>query len=153
MRDAVVIKDKNKKLAKLEAVRGFAVTYVVLHHLFLRKCIIFGRNYSVFFRFGQEAVIIFFLLSGFVIYLAYDRSKDKSFKIFFWKRFLRIYIPFICVLIVSYLLFALSKKEFASINWLTLLGNLFMLQDMATVKPNVIVETFFKKHPLMVVVV
>lgn len=89
---------EKKRLEKLEAIRGFAAIYVVFYHLFASGIVIFGVNLSFLFRFGQEAVILFFLLSGFVIYHSFIKSKDHSnFKVFFWKRFLRIYIPLIIV--------------------------------------------------------
>ena len=66
-----------KKLTKLEAIRGFASVYVVLHHVFGKGLIIAGKDFSFLFRFGQESVILFFLLSGFVIqyYSAFRKTK------------------------------------------------------------------------------
>lgn len=67
------------KLEKLEAIRGFAAVYVVLHHVLPKTIMMYGINLAVFFRFGQEAVILFFLLLGFVIHYAFECAKDKSF--------------------------------------------------------------------------
>jgi len=137
-----------KKLTKLEAIRGFAAAYVVLHHLFSKKLIIAGKDFSVLFRFGQETVILFFLLSGFVIQYAYLKSKDKSFKTFFFKRFNRIYIPLICVFIANYIIILISNNNGVSIDWAKLTGNLLMLQDVGSLKPNVICNPFFGNTPL-----
>jgi peptidoglycan/LPS O-acetylase OafA/YrhL len=49
------------KLAKLDMLRGAASSYVFLSH-FIR-----GGLPGFLFAFGQEAVMCFFLLSGFVI--------------------------------------------------------------------------------------
>jgi peptidoglycan/LPS O-acetylase OafA/YrhL len=136
-----------KKLTKLEAIRGFAAAYVVLHHLFAKKLVIAGKDFSVLFRFGQEAVILFFLLSGFVIQYAYLKSKDKSFKTFFFKRFNRIYIPLICIFIANYIVILISNNGF-SIDWAKLTGNLLMLQDVGSLKPNVICNPFLGNTPL-----
>ena len=137
-----------KKLEKLEAVRGFASVYVVFHHLFAKGLIIAGRDFSILFRFGQEAVILFFLLSGFVIYYAFGLSADKSFRIFFWKRFLRIYIPLTCVFAANYALITLQAHKWITVDLHTLGGNLLMLQDSSNLKPNVIVNPFLRNTPL-----
>lgn len=141
-------KTGKKKLTKLEALRGFAAAYVVLHHLFAKKLMIDGKDFSVLFRFGQEAVILFFLLSGFVIQYAYLKSKDKSFKTFFFKRFNRIYIPLICVFIANHIVIILSNNGRFTIDWFTLTGNLLMLQDVGSLKPNVICNPFLGNTPL-----
>ncbi|PTS93173.1 acyltransferase, partial [Pedobacter sp. HMWF019] len=93
------------KLQKLESLRGFAAVYVILHHLFNAKCIVFNHDISFLFKFGQEAVMLFFILSGFVIHYSFQRSADRSFRTFLKKRFLRIYIPLIIVFIISYILY------------------------------------------------
>lgn len=138
----------NARLAKLEAVRGFAAIYVVFHHLFASDLVIFGVNFSFLFRFGQEAVILFFLLSGFVIYYSYQKSSDKSLKVFFLKRFLRIYIPLLIVFMSNYLLISFESNHFIKISWNDFLGNLFMLQDNVDKKPNVICAPFLGNDPL-----
>ncbi|MDP9956821.1 peptidoglycan/LPS O-acetylase OafA/YrhL [Epilithonimonas hungarica] len=137
------------RLQKLEALRGFAAVYVVFYHLFASGLVIFGINFSLFFRFGQEAVILFFLLSGFVIYYSSFISKNTlTFKSFFWKRFLRIYIPLIIVFITNYIIFSIYKKGFFKIDIFELLGNLSMLQDNVGKKPNVICNPFLDNEPL-----
>jgi len=137
-----------KKLTKLEAIRGFASIYVVLHHLFDDKLVIFGKNLSFLFKFGQEAVILFFVLSGFVIYYAYTTGKDKSFKTFFSKRFLRIYIPLILVFLTDTLLHIQYGYVFKTYDFYTLGGNLLMLQDIVSLKPNVICPPYLGNSPL-----
>jgi peptidoglycan/LPS O-acetylase OafA/YrhL len=104
------------KLDKLEAVRGFAALYVVLHHMFDSGIYFFGINFSFLFRFGQEAVILFFILSGFVISYSFEKSINKSFSLFFTKRFMRIYLPLIIVCITHYLLQVYDKDEYVLID-------------------------------------
>ncbi|RXG13092.1 acyltransferase family protein [Leeuwenhoekiella aestuarii] len=137
------------KLVKLEAIRGFAALYVVIYHLFLTG-IIQSSSFIVntLFRFGQEAVILFFVLSGFVIKYSHERASDKSFFTYFEKRFLRIFIPLILVFLTNYFLFSYQDEMFLSIDWKQFFGNLFMFQDVGSLKPNVIVNPFLGNTPL-----
>ena len=136
------------KLIKLESLRGFAALYVVLYHLFGSGLILFGLNFTFLFKFGQEAVILFFILSGFVINYSFEKSKDKSFKLYFSKRFFRIFIPLIIVFITNYLLLSLNNKDWVTVDWKNLIGNLFMLQDISISKPAVLFDSFLDNLPL-----
>ena len=138
-------KHASKKLYKLEAVRGFAAVYTATGHVFSNNFIVAGHNFSPLLKFGQEAVILFFLLSGFVIQYSFSLSKDKSFGLYFTKRFLRIYIPLIAVFILNYLLFIYKYSNIPVSGW-TLAGNLLMFQDVF--KPNVICGCFLGNLPL-----
>ncbi len=129
-----------KKLELLDALRGFASIYIAISHW------IYDLNLptavKVFFRFGQEAVIVFFILSGFVICYSYNKSDDKSLRTFYIKRFRRIYFPLFCSFIISIVVcrFVFSYKE--------LIGNILMLQDFSTAKPGAIVPSFLGNSPL-----
>jgi len=131
-----------KRLEKLEALRGFAAIYVVFFHLLPQKIYLLGINIGMIFRFGPEAVIVFFVLSGFVIKYTYTRSLDKSFKYYFTRRFIRLYIPLFFIFLLGYLIKSYAEGSLADPNWGTLLGNLFMLQDVISLKPNVISATY-----------
>ncbi|MEN9730641.1 MAG: hypothetical protein RLZ91_1759 [Bacteroidota bacterium] len=133
------------KLHKLESIRGFAAIYVVLHHL-LPHVELLGFDLTWLFKFGQEAVILFFLLSGFVIELSFSNSKDQSFKTYFFKRFLRIYIPWFLVIITQVLF--MTRANLHNFDWNTFVGNFFMLQDLPELKPNVIVAPIYGNSPL-----
>jgi len=129
------------KIIKLESLRGFAGLYVTLAHLILR--LRFVPDYvKLLFRFGQEAVILFFVLSGFVIYLNYEKGKEKPLSLYFIKRFRRIYFPFICAILISIILVrpSFSLKE--------LIGNLLMLQDFRRGKPGNLINPFLGNIPL-----
>lgn len=137
------------KLYKLEALRGFAAFYVLLHHTIPAKHVNFGGyNFGFLLRFGQEAVILFFLLSGFVINYSYKKGKNKTFKSYFFKRLFRIYIPLIIVFIVSYLLAVRESGFWIDPQLKTLLLNIVMLQDWEDVKPNVIASAYMGNTPL-----
>lgn len=129
---------KNKEIEKLESIRGFCALYVVLFHLLPQKIFLLGLNIGILFRFGSEAVIVFFILSGFVIKYSWEKSTDKSFKNYFLKRFLRIYIPLFFIFLLAYCIKSYKQSGLADPDWSTLLGNIFMLQDVISLKPNVI---------------
>lgn len=135
------------KIEKLEMLRGCAAMYVVAHH-FLHQFPAFPLNGVIGFslRFGQEAVIAFFLFSGFVIYYSTHEHRDQSFKGYFTRRATRIYPIFLTSLMLSYGLSRLTGK--ASPGWRELFGNLFMLQDYVAVKPGVLYGTFCGNAPL-----
>lgn len=129
---------KNREIEKLESIRGFCALYVVLFHVLPQKILILGFNMGILFRFGSEAVIMFFILSGFVIKYSWEKTTNKSFKNFFLRRFTRIYIPLIFIFLLAYGLKSYTEGALTNPDWKTLLGNLFMLQDVISLKPNVI---------------
>lgn len=126
------------RLQKLEALRGFAALYVVLFHILPPKFYWFGVDVGFLFRFGPESVIVFFVLSGFVIKYTYEKSRDKSFRFYFIRRFIRLYIPLFFIFLLAYLMKCYSEGGLASPELPSLFGNLFMLQDNITLKPNVL---------------
>jgi len=83
----------------------------VLHHTISHSINLFGVNIGILLRFGQEAVILFFLLSGFVINYSYKNGRDKSFGSYFFKRATRIFIPLFVVFLFSYLSVSYNQKQ------------------------------------------
>jgi peptidoglycan/LPS O-acetylase OafA/YrhL len=57
-----VYKIEKIKLERLEALRGVAAVYVLLHHIIRARLGIEKGLLGLLFGFGQEAVILFFLL-------------------------------------------------------------------------------------------
>ena len=145
---AAPLKKVRNKLTKLDAIRGFAAFYVLCHHTLLENFTIAGREFNLF-RFAQEAVILFFILSGFVIQYAYLTSSNKSFKSFFLKRFLRIYIPLVLVFIANYIMLSISAHHLITINGKELTGNLLMIQSVDEIWHHpVLVKPFLANMPL-----
>lgn len=125
------------KLQKLEAIRGFVALYVLFHHISMCYEFRFGQfNTIKIFGYGTEAVMIFFILSGFVIELSHRRSKDKSFKLFFCKRFFRLYIPLLLVFVINYLVYSYQNTELVHADIKSLILNLLMLQEAYLFSPN-----------------
>lgn len=125
------------KLWKLESIRGLSALYVVCGHAAGAADVPSFIRYI--FSFGQEVVMVFFLLSGFVIDYSFSRGKNKSFSSYCLKRFIRIYSVLIPFMIVGIIL--TFPLVFSSGFWVIFFGNILMLQDLDFAKPNVIVPT------------
>jgi peptidoglycan/LPS O-acetylase OafA/YrhL len=131
-----------KKIILADAVRGFAASYVFAGHLVM-NCFPRTARWTVLFLFGQEGVMLFFLLSGFVVMYSMETGADKSFGTYIGRRFFRIYPIFILALALSY---ALAASW--SVDLKVLVGNLLMLQDFTDGKPGVLFGTFEGDLPL-----
>ena len=134
------------KILEFEFLRGFAAFYVFFHHTvfqfnIIEKNSILGKLFS----FGQEAVMLFFLLSGYVIALSLMKRK-YSFYEYLKHRFLRIYPILLFVITVSILL----KITYSNLdlNFNNLLLNLLMLQDISALKPGTFTGPFLGNSPL-----
>lgn len=118
----------NKRILELDALRGLAALAVVIYHYTSRHLKLFQPKFENYyeFKYGNMGVELFFILSGFVIFMSLDRVKN-TFE-FLYKRFLRLYPAYwICVIItfVCVKSFGLEGKE---ISFSHLLVNFSMLQ-------------------------
>ena len=127
---------KNSSFA-INLIRFIAAELVVIGHgLWDFK---FAGTYFKWFPLQDFAVLIFFILSGFLIsFSVILKMKDKSysFKEYFIDRFSRIYSALIpCLLIIAildivYIYFINNcETDFYTLNVKTFIGNVFMLQD------------------------
>ncbi|MGO4154118.1 acyltransferase family protein [Cupriavidus sp. YAF13] len=132
------------KLDALEGVRGFAAVYVFLHHLNPLQ----GTGFEPLLKFGQEAVILFFLVSGFVIYYSKERSgiNGSGFD-FIIKRAARIYPLFLVSLALAALSGFISGGA-DCFDFGSFVGNILMLQDIGGLKSGTWVEPFCSNSPL-----
>jgi peptidoglycan/LPS O-acetylase OafA/YrhL len=132
-------------VTSLDLVRGAAAVYVAVHHIVVARG--WGTGLGFAFRFGEEAVIVFFLLSGFVIF-ANEADRIHDWASYYLRRFLRIYPPFLAALLVSASIALLDGTFSRMFDWRDLAGNLLNLQDEPFQKPGVIVEPFMDNEPL-----
>jgi peptidoglycan/LPS O-acetylase OafA/YrhL len=80
------------------------------------------------FTLGWSGVDLFLVISGFCIHLSHQRSRDRSWKVFFLRRFFRIYPPYFLALVI----FALLRLPFASSFWpsvVVLLKHVFLVNN------------------------
>jgi peptidoglycan/LPS O-acetylase OafA/YrhL len=130
----------------LDAARGSAACYVALYHVATARQWN-THGVGLLLRFGQEAVLIFFLLSGFVIF-ANERIRALHPYGYFWRRLRRIYPALLVALIVSTLV-AYDNGDLARrFNFSQLIGTLLNLQDTSGLKPGVIVDPYLGNDPL-----
>lgn len=96
------------RYVELDSIRGLAAMLVVLHHfrglwqtdtrpasatvMFFLRCV---------YPFGSEAVILFFVLSGFVLSLPAVNGRPQKYSTFAIRRVFRIYVPYLAALAVS----------------------------------------------------
>lgn len=110
---------------KLDSLRGLAALSVFLFHAFnvfwIRDesstwAIISKTPLKILWG-GHEAVILFFILSGFVLSLPYFSSKQNNYPTFAIKRFFRIYIPYIFAVLFSILarIWFMNEGEIAGV--------------------------------------
>ncbi len=119
-----------QRFAKLESLRGFTACYVVLHHL--ARQYLPHKWYRLPFTFGPEAVIVFFVLSGFVIYYTTQTNPaDQLLRNYAVKRVRRIYPIFIAALALAYLAQCVAIGAWFVPNFAQLAGNLLMCQGIS----------------------
>lgn len=135
-----------KKIEKLEALRGFAALYVVFHHMRLYQYSKLGYLTSQ----GQAAVMLFFVLSGFVIFLSvfkYSDGKNFESRPYLVKRFRRIYPVLIVALALAYICNVIAAGHLLPVEWKSLFGNLLNLQDHAK-HPGNWFKPYYNNGPL-----
>ncbi|MCZ4221793.1 acyltransferase family protein [Pedobacter rhodius] len=142
----------------LDGIRGLTALYVMIHHARLALTQSYQNGLSIHpekyawydklmvyafssFKFGHEAVIIFFVLSGFVIHL---KQSDKNYNFehfnvftYFKKRVIRIYptliVSFILVIILDYFAWLFTQTNFQEIfskySYNSFFFNLFLIPD------------------------
>jgi peptidoglycan/LPS O-acetylase OafA/YrhL len=116
------------RLHRLDAVRGLVAFYMLLHHYVHDNQEL--AFFQKFFVFGQASVMVFFILSGFVIYLAsVAQQPEMTLRDYVVRRFRRIYPAFVLVLLIEIMLDRILPYQAEPFEWSTFLGNLLMLQD------------------------
>lgn len=122
------------RIESLDALRGIGAFVVVIFHCLISFEIFYqATNVAVYdndfikwlsisplhtFWAGREAVILFFVLSGFVLAIPFLNNTVVSYKDYIIKRFFRIYVPYITVMMLS-VLFVSIFADFKNIDYLS----------------------------------
>lgn len=108
-----------QRFRELDSIRGLAALIVVFHHFHnmwffseTRGRGLWTAIESPFFA-GRQSVILFFVLSGFVLSIPYLHGSSQSYPMFMLRRILRIYCPY---------LFALGLALMGNAEWHGKLG-------------------------------
>lgn len=112
----------NKKLDVVNFLRGFSIFTIVLMHLVQSYPIENLLMKAV--SFGGAGVHVFILCSGFGLYLSY-LNKPITYPQFLKRRFLKVYLPYAIIIIISALVpFYNTSPD----KWLQLLSHLFLFK-------------------------
>lgn len=101
------------RISELDSLRGLAALTVLFGHILstfppLPKFLMYSPL-RIFWA-AHEAVILFFMLSGFVLTLPFLKVRKINYGLYLVKRILRIYVPYIVAIFVSLLLMKLSQR-------------------------------------------
>jgi peptidoglycan/LPS O-acetylase OafA/YrhL len=141
------------QLPNLTSLRFFLALFVVLYHLpeyCKNRGFPYFNSFSFFFK-GNEAVLMFFSLSGFLIIRGLILEKEKSgfinLKKFFLRRILRIFPLYYLILILGFVFYKLIAPYFGfqdnqdyNIYFAFFLGATFFANILASLKPGGILE-------------
>ena len=102
--------NNSNRIAILDGFRAIAILSVVLYHYFDRwndpQFPYFGGS---FFHNGALGVPFFFMISGFVIY--YTLENTASFKLFWKKRFIRLFPSLLIASVITYCFLLLFDQK------------------------------------------
>lgn len=116
------------RLEELDALRGLAALAVVLYHYTTRYGELFEHEKATYFSFdyGYLGVNLFFMISGFVIFMT--MKKTDLWKDFARKRALRLYPAYIVSVIITFAFVKLYGLEGREVSYFEGVFNLTMLQ-------------------------
>jgi peptidoglycan/LPS O-acetylase OafA/YrhL len=161
------------RITQLDSIRGLAALSVILGHiLMILPPLPFLVSYSPLriLWAGHEVVVLFFMLSGYVLSLPFIKNGKVNYPQFFIRRIFRIYVPFIVAILMSLLLkkvfFAGSNENIGWANnfWThnldvdLLLNHFFLITDFNTDAINPVVWSLVHElrismvFPLMMII-
>jgi peptidoglycan/LPS O-acetylase OafA/YrhL len=96
----------SRRYHELDAMRGIAAVVVMFHHfyiMFYRQGLAHSWISTLIYPLvaGHESVMLFFMLSGFVLSLPLLNGKAQSYPIYLLRRTLRIYGPYLAALALA----------------------------------------------------
>jgi peptidoglycan/LPS O-acetylase OafA/YrhL len=97
---------KAHRFIELDSLRGIAASAVVFGHFFdlwsaTRWHLWTERSPLRVLFAGHEAVVLFFMLSGFVLSIPLSSERAPSYRVFLMRRFCRIYLPYVAAILAA----------------------------------------------------
>ena len=116
---------KTNRFQELDALRGVAALMVVFFHFTMNRV-----GYNTVFKLGTTGVDLFFIISGFVIFMSIQKvSNSKEFIINRVSRLYPTYWAAVCFAFIIVTSFSIYKGNFVLLNSIkNLFGNLTMFQ-------------------------
>lgn len=117
--EAIVSGIKPIRIHAMDSLRGLASLQVLIHHALGMTILFYGLSGGQYnpqlspllklltfsplhiFWAGHEAVIFFFVMSGFVLAIPYYKGKGGKYSSFFVKRMFRIYAPYLITILIG----------------------------------------------------
>ncbi|GAC1659607.1 MAG: acyltransferase [Acidobacteriaceae bacterium] len=94
-------RSSQRRLFELDALRGLAAVSVVLFHLRIAFSLNRPGWYVRIFSSGREAVVLFFIMSGYVLSLPYWTGRHPRYAPYLVRRLFRIYLPFAAAVLMA----------------------------------------------------
>jgi len=132
----------HKRLANLDLVRAVAIWLVLYFHI----CKLYlGNNITekYYYNFGHQGVTVFFVLSGFLVGGIYYRKTNIKVGHFWLARFLRTYLPYLLILLISWLSVYLVRKDPFEPGYLLFLQNFYPDINFFKISWSLAVEEHF----------
>ncbi|MDP9128460.1 MAG: acyltransferase [Pseudomonadota bacterium] len=108
------------RIPALDSLRGIAAFGIMSWHIFLTlpQNVAMDLQWITLtpFRMMPSAVIIFYMLSGFVLSLSYVDGKPPRYSSYLIRRTFRLYIPFVATVAAAFVLYAVMQVDRQSVN-------------------------------------
>lgn len=113
------------RLSIIDYLRGYSISTIVLFHL-LQNCQM-SNILEKLINFGGAGVHVFILCSGFGLCLSQINTR-LSFNKFIKKRFFKIYVPYIIIILISFLIPFLDSNIKGECRVIALLSHIFLFK-------------------------
>lgn len=108
--DAVVVQSLGShRFSQLDALRGMSAAMVVFsHYVYLPRLTWIRQTHFELLALGHPSVLLFFVLSGFVLAMQASRKHKLGYIPYLIRRICRIYLPYIAVVVLGAICLALT---------------------------------------------
>jgi len=125
------------RIAFLDAARGIAALLVVLHHLNVPGTV------HALGDFGRAGVLLFFVISGYCIFLALERYREQKLKTFLMRRAFRLYPAYWASIVAAYFLTETGEPNSVFLINITMVQVVFGVPNVIGVYWTLFVEILF----------